>query len=104
MEADKYFEDVVAQMCTLWHQTYMCHHIFVSAPYKRLHLDKFLSSFNLEAPICGKCMQKTKSLDSTVDYEKICDKCGNRGVIYRKEMRHSCYFGFKRKEQQERLR
>ena len=60
----------------------------------------FLSSFNLEAPICGKCMQKTKSLDSTVDYEKICSKCGNdRGVIYRKEMCHSCYFGFERKEE-----
>lgn len=43
----------------------------------------FLSSFNLEASICGKCMQKTKSLDSTVDYEKICSKCGNRGVNYR---------------------
>src|SRR5437763_1554214 len=27
----------------------------------------FLSSFNLEAPICGKCIQKAKSLDSTVD-------------------------------------
>jgi ribosomal protein L37E len=63
----------------------------------------FLSSFNLEAPICGKCMQKTKSLDSTVDYEKMCSKCGNRGVIYRKEMCHSCYFGFERKEEQEPL-
>jgi hypothetical protein len=31
----------------------------------------FLSSFNLEAPICGKCMQKAKSLDSTVEYEKV---------------------------------
>jgi hypothetical protein len=52
----------------------------------------FLSSFNLEAPTCGKCMQKTKSLDSTVDYEKMCSKCGNRGVIYRKEMCHSFEF------------
>jgi ribosomal protein L37E len=63
----------------------------------------FLSSFNLEAPICGKSSQKTKSLD----YEKMCSKCGNRGVIYRKEMCRSCYFGFERKEQQqqqERLR
>jgi hypothetical protein len=32
--------------------------------------DGFLSSFKLEAPICGKCMQKAKSLDSTVEYEK----------------------------------
>ena len=39
----------------------------------------FLSSFNLDAPICGKCIQKAKSLDSTIDNEKICTKCGNRG-------------------------
>jgi ribosomal protein L37E len=38
-------------------------------------------------------MQKTKSLDSTVDYETECSKCGNRGVIYRKELCHFCYFG-----------
>jgi ribosomal protein L37E len=56
----------------------------------------FLSSFNLEAPICGKCIQKVKSLDST---EKICSKCGSRGVVYGKEMCHSCYFGFEKKEE-----
>jgi hypothetical protein len=56
----------------------------------------FLSSYYLEAPICGKCLQKTKSLDSTVDYDKSCTKCGNRGVIYSKEQCHSCYFGFKK--------
>jgi hypothetical protein len=44
---------------------------------------------------------KTKSLDSTVDYEKICSKCGSRGVIYRKDMCHSCYVGLERKDQQE---
>jgi ribosomal protein L37E len=44
-------------------------------------------------------MQKTKSLDSTVDYEKICNKCGNKGVIYRKDMCHCCYFGFEKKEE-----
>jgi ribosomal protein L37E len=59
----------------------------------------FLSSFNLEAPICGKCIQKAKSLDSTVDYEKVCSKCGKSGVIYGKEMCHSCYFGFEKKEE-----
>ena len=59
----------------------------------------FLSSFNLEAPICGKCMQKAKSLDSTVDNEKVCSKCGKSGVIYGKEMCHSCYFGFEKKEE-----
>jgi hypothetical protein len=57
----------------------------------------FLSSFKLEAPICGKCIQKAKCLDSTVDYEKVCSKCGIRGVIYKKEMCHSCYFGFEKK-------
>ncbi len=54
----------------------------------------FLSSYNLDAPICGKCLQKAKSLDSTVDHEKVCSKCGNSGVIYGKELCHSCYFGF----------
>jgi hypothetical protein len=54
----------------------------------------FLSSYNLEAPICGKCLQKAKSLDSTIDYESVCSKCGKNGVIYGKEMCHSCYFAF----------
>lgn len=58
----------------------------------------FLSSFNLEVPICGKCIQKAKSLDSTIDYEKLCLKCGNRGVIYGKEMCYSCYFGFQKNQ------
>ena len=58
----------------------------------------FLSSFNLDAPICGKCIQKAKSLDSTIDNEKICTKCGNSGVIYGKEMCYRCYFGFEKKE------
>jgi len=57
----------------------------------------FLSSYNLEAPICGKCLQKAKSLDSTVDQEKACVKCGTQGVIYGKEYCHSCYFGFQKK-------
>jgi hypothetical protein len=56
----------------------------------------FLSSFDLEAPICGKCIQKAKSLDSTIDNEHACIKCGNMGVIYGKEMCHSCYFGFEK--------
>lgn len=55
----------------------------------------FLSSYYLDAPICGKCLQRAKSLDSTVDYDKTCDKCGNYGVIYGKNHCHSCYFGFK---------
>jgi RecJ-like exonuclease len=59
----------------------------------------FLSSLNLDAPICGKCLQKAKSLDSTVDNEKVCSKCRKSGVIYGKEMCHSCYFGFEKKEE-----
>jgi NMD protein affecting ribosome stability and mRNA decay len=59
----------------------------------------FLSSFNLEALICGKCIQKAKSLDSTIDYDKVFLKCGNKGVIYGKQMCYSCYFGFKKKEE-----
>ena len=59
----------------------------------------FLSSHNLEAPICGKCLQKAKYLDSTIDYDKSCTTCGKIGVIYGKMQCHSCYFGF----QQERI-
>jgi DnaJ-class molecular chaperone len=44
-------------------------------------------------------MQKAKSLDSTANYEKTCTKCDSRGVIYGKEICHSCYFGFERKEE-----
>jgi hypothetical protein len=53
----------------------------------------FLSSFNLDAPICGRCMQIAKSLDSITDYENVCSRCGKKGVIYSKKMCHSCYFG-----------
>lgn len=56
----------------------------------------FLSSYSLEAPICPKCLQKTKSLDSTIDHDKACSKCGATGVIYGKDQCHSCYFGFKK--------
>src|SRR5919197_2876297 len=52
----------------------------------------FLSSINLEAPICGTCLQKTKSLNSTIDYDKVCSKCGDKGVIYAKELCRSCYY------------
>ena len=56
----------------------------------------FLSSFNLEAPICGTCLQIAKSLDSTINYDKVCSKCGDKGAIYGKELCGSCYYsGFK---------
>jgi len=45
----------------------------------------FLCSFNHDAPICGKCLQKAKSLDFTIDQEKKCIKCGKTGVIYSKQ-------------------
>lgn len=56
----------------------------------------FLSSYQLEAPICGKCMQKAKSLSSTID-ERRCLSCGSQGVIYGKQYCYSCYFGFGKK-------
>jgi ribosomal protein L37E len=59
----------------------------------------FLSSYNLEAPICGKCLQKAKSLDSTIDYDKVCTKCGKSGVIYGKKQCYSCYFGFEKSKE-----
>ena len=55
----------------------------------------FLSSYALEAPVCGRCMQKIKSSDSTIDYDKKCITCGNLGVIHAKSQCHSCYFGLK---------
>ena len=58
----------------------------------------FLSSYQLEAPICGKCLQKAKSLDSTIEHEKQCLTCGAQGVIYGKEYCYSCYFGFGNKQ------
>jgi ribosomal protein L37E len=58
----------------------------------------FLSSYQLEAPICGKCLQKAKSLDSTIEHEKQCLTCGTQGVIYGKEYCYSCYFGFGKKQ------
>lgn len=58
----------------------------------------FLSSHQLEAPICGKCLQKAKSLDSTIEHEKQCLACGTQGVIYGKEYCYSCYFGFGNKQ------
>jgi hypothetical protein len=54
----------------------------------------FISSYQLEAPICGNCIQKAKSLDSTIEHEKKCADCGALGVIYGKEYCYSCYFGF----------
>jgi ribosomal protein L37E len=58
----------------------------------------FLSSYQLEAPICGRCLQKAKSLDSTIEHEKQCLTCGAQGVIYGKEYCYSCYFGFGNKQ------
>jgi len=46
--------------------------------------DAFISSHSLDAPLCGTCIQKIKSLDATVDNEKKCSECGNLGVIYGK--------------------
>jgi ribosomal protein L37E len=37
---------------------------------------------------------------ATIYYEKVCNNCGNRGEIYGKQMCHSCYFGFEKKEEE----
>ena len=50
-----------------------------------------------------KCIQKTKSLDSTIDYEKEWCKRGNRRVIHGKVVCHSCYFGFEKQGSKDRL-
>jgi hypothetical protein len=34
----------------------------------------FLSSLKLESPICGKCLQRVKSFDSTLDHEPTAEK------------------------------
>lgn len=62
----------------------------------------FLSSYSLEAPICGGCMQAAKSLDSTIDYDIQCTTCGNKGVIYSKKQCHACYFGLGNKDGEEK--
>jgi len=62
----------------------------------------FLSSYSLEAPICGSCMQAAKSLDSTIDYDIQCTTCGNKGVIYSKKQCHACYFGLGNKDGEEK--
>jgi hypothetical protein len=54
----------------------------------------------LDAPLCGTCIQKIKSLDATVDNEKKCSECGNLGVIYGKDRCYSCYFNFNRNKKE----
>ena len=43
--------------------------------------DGFISNHPMEAPICGICLQKVKSIDLTVDTEKKCIICGRNGVF-----------------------
>jgi formylmethanofuran dehydrogenase subunit E len=62
--------------------------------------DAFISSHNLDAPLCGTCIQKIKSLDATVDNEKKCSECGNLGVIYGKDRCYSCYFNFNKNKRE----
>ncbi len=52
----------------------------------------FISSMKIEEPICGKCIQFIKSLDYTINNEKICSSCGKEGVLYSKEKCPECYF------------
>jgi len=41
----------------------------------------FLSSYSMEAPICGYCLQKIKAPKNTVNYGKKCSICGQKGTI-----------------------
>ena len=44
-------------------------------------------------------LKKAKSLDSTIDYDNVCAKCGKNGIIYGKKQCYSCYFGFEKSEE-----
>ena len=52
----------------------------------------FISNQPMEAPICGSCLQKIKSIDLTVDLEKKCVICGRKGAIYSSNKCNDCYF------------
>ena len=54
--------------------------------------DGFISNHPMEAPICGMCLQKIKSIDLTVDTEKKCIICGRNGAIYSSNKCNDCYF------------
>lgn len=54
--------------------------------------DGFISNHPMEAPICGICLQKIKSIDLTVDTEKKCIICGRNGAIYSSNKCNDCYF------------
>ena len=52
----------------------------------------FISNHSMEAPICGICLQKIKSIDLTVDTEKKCIICGRNGAVYSSNKCNDCYF------------
>jgi len=54
--------------------------------------DGFISNHLMEAPICGICLQKIKSIDLTVDTEKKCIICGRNGAVYSSNKCNDCYF------------
>jgi hypothetical protein len=54
--------------------------------------DGFISNHPMEAPICGICLQKVKSIDLTVDTEKKCIICGRNGAVYSSNKCNDCYF------------
>ena len=52
----------------------------------------FLYKRNMDAPICGRCIQEIKSSNSTINHEKSCIICGKKGVIKSSEKCNECYF------------
>jgi hypothetical protein len=52
----------------------------------------FISNHPMEAPICGSCLQKIKSIDLTIDIEKKCIICGRNGAVYSSNKCNDCYF------------
>ena len=52
----------------------------------------FLSSYSMDAPICGHCLQRVKSNDTTINTEKHCRVCGKIGTIHSSDKCDSCYF------------
>lgn len=51
----------------------------------------FLSSYPMEAPICGFCLQKVKSPKTNINYGKRCIICGKKGTVNTSEKCHDCH-------------
>ena len=52
----------------------------------------FLSSYSMDAPICGYCLQRVKSLDATINTNDLCRICGKKGTMHSSDKCYNCYF------------